>query len=62
MFNELGKYKTNGHFFYEKNDNLREVCNAPKNGVGIYLIYALKNGKLNWHISVQLEKLLKTEW
>ena len=46
MFDELDKYKTNGHFFYEKNDNLREICNAPKSGVGIYLIYALKNGKI----------------
>ena len=46
MFNILEKYKSNGHFFYEKNDNLREVCNAPRSGIGIYLIYALKKGKV----------------
>ncbi|NLP59508.1 hypothetical protein, partial [Lutibacter sp. B1] len=46
MFDELEKYKTNGHFFFEKNDDLREFCNAPKSGIGIYLIYALKKGKI----------------
>ena len=46
MFEELDKYENCGHFFYEKNDNLREICNAPKSGIGIYLIYALKNGKI----------------
>ena len=46
MFDELEKYENSGHFFFEKNDNLREICNAPKNGIGIYLIYALKNGKI----------------
>jgi len=46
MFDELEKYKLNGHFFFEKNDNLREICNAPKSGIGIYLIYALKNGNI----------------
>ncbi|WP_139959994.1 hypothetical protein [Flavicella sediminum] len=46
MFEELEKYENSGHFFYEKNDNLREICNAPKSGIGIYLIYALKNGKI----------------
>ena len=46
MFNILEKYKSKGHFFYEKNDNLREICNAPKSGIGIYLMYALKKGKV----------------
>ena len=46
MFEELDKYESSGHFFYERRDNLREICNAPKSGIGIYLVYALKNGKI----------------
>jgi len=46
MLDELEKYKSNGHFFFEKNDNLREICNAPKSGIGVYLIYALKKGNI----------------
>lgn len=22
------------------------MCNAPKNGIGVYVVYALKNGKI----------------
>ena len=44
MFDELDKYKSNDHFFFTKNVELKEVCNAPKNGIGIYLVYALKEG------------------
>lgn len=46
MFDELDKYKSNGHFFFSADDELSTVCNAPKNGVGIYIIYALKGGKI----------------
>tara|TARA_R110002072_G_scaffold301970_5_gene483149 strand:+ start:26 stop:451 length:426 start_codon:yes stop_codon:yes gene_type:complete len=47
MFEELEKYKKTNHFFYSKNDDLKDVCNAPNNGIGVYLIYALKNGKID---------------
>jgi len=46
MFDELEKYKSNGHFFFGEKDELGIVCNAPKNGMGIYIVYALKNGKI----------------
>ena len=46
MFDELEKYESNGHFFFRENDELGKVCNAPRNGIGIYIVYALKNGKI----------------
>jgi hypothetical protein len=46
MFKQLEKYKSNGHFLFCVNDELRKVCNAPKNGVGIYIVYALKKGEM----------------
>ena len=46
MFQELEKYKSNGHFFFSENDKLGEVCNAPKDGIGIYLVFALKGGRI----------------
>jgi len=47
MFDELEKYKLNDHFFFKPSDNLGLVCNAPTDKVGVYIIYALKNGKIN---------------
>ena len=46
MFKQLEKYKSNGHFLFCVNDELGKVCNAPKNGVGIYIVYALKKGEM----------------
>ncbi|PIB28404.1 hypothetical protein BFP77_09510 [Maribacter sp. 4U21] len=46
MFDELDKYKSNGHFFFSADDEILTVCNAPKNGVGTYIVYALKGGKI----------------
>lgn len=46
MFDELEKYDSNGHFFFGVEDDLGKVCDAPKNGLGIYMVYALKNGKI----------------
>jgi len=46
MFDELRKYKTNGHFFFNPTDSLEEVCNAPANKNGVYVVYELKNGKI----------------
>ena len=44
MFDELRKYESNGHFFFSQELELKSVCNAPKNGIGIYIVYKLKNG------------------
>ena len=46
MFDELGKYKHNDHFFFKSTDNLGQVCNAPTDKSGLYIIYALKNGRI----------------
>lgn len=46
MFDELEKYESNGHFFFSVHDELGKVCDAPKNGLGVYIVYALKNGKI----------------
>ena len=46
MFKQLDKYKSNGHFFFSKNEELKSTCNAPINGIGVYVVYALKGGKI----------------
>ena len=46
MLDQLEKYASQGHFFFSQEDELQEVCNAPKNGMGVYIIYALKNGRI----------------
>lgn len=46
MFDELSKYDHNDHFFFSPYDNLGQVCNAPTDKCGLYIIYALKNGRI----------------
>lgn len=46
MFDELSKYKSKNHFFFSKKNELGEVCNAPKNSSGVYIVYELKHGKI----------------
>lgn len=46
MIDELDKYKNNNHFFFSGSDDLKSVCNAPEDGIGVYLVYALKNGEI----------------
>ena len=46
MFDVLEPYKSTDHFFLAENTTLEKVCNAPKNGVGVYLVYQLKNGRI----------------
>jgi hypothetical protein len=46
MFDELNKYKQNDHFFFKPTDNLNSVCNAPTDKSGVYIIYQLKNGRI----------------
>ncbi len=47
MFDILNPYESNDHFFYSANQNLKDVCNAPKKGVGVFLVYELKDGRIN---------------
>jgi len=46
MFDELAKYRQNDHFFFKPSDNLEQVCNAPTDKIGVYLIFALKGGRI----------------
>lgn len=46
MFDELSKYKQTNHFFFKVTDNLSQVCNAPTDKSGVYIIYALKGGRI----------------
>lgn len=45
MFDELTKYKHNGHFFFERGQTLSQVCNAPEQA-GVYYILMLRKGKI----------------
>ena len=47
MFDELEKYKNNDHFFFDEREPLSEVCNAPKDKSGVYVVYELVRGKVN---------------
>lgn len=47
MFDDLNKYKDNGHFFFEPANKLNSVCNAPTDKSGVYVIYELRKGKVN---------------
>jgi len=42
----MEKFESNGHFFFGPNDELDRVCNAPKKGVGVFIVYELKNGRV----------------
>lgn len=46
MFDELKKYKQSDRFIFSQKDNLREVCNAPPDKSGLYIVYALGAGKI----------------
>jgi hypothetical protein len=46
MFDLLKKYENAGHFFFSASDDLQEVCNAPTDKAGAYLVYALRKGKI----------------
>ena len=47
MFDELNKYKSNGHFFFNPGSDLRKVCNAPKDGIGVFYILRLAKGRID---------------
>lgn len=46
MFDELSKYKQKDHFFFKPTDSLSEVCNAPRDKSGVYLVHALRGGRI----------------
>lgn len=46
MFDELAKYNLNGSFFFQATDRLEEVCNAPRDQFGVFLVYALRKGRV----------------
>ena len=46
MFDVMEEYESNGHFFFQPNEELDRVCNAPKKGAGVFIVYELKNGRV----------------
>jgi hypothetical protein len=36
---ELDKYKVNGRFSFKQGEILKDVCNAPRDGSGVYIVY-----------------------
>lgn len=46
MFEQLDKYDQKGHFFLYPDGLLKDVCNAPTDKSGVYLVYALANGRI----------------
>lgn len=47
MFDELKKYKNNGHFFFKKGDSLKEVSKDVSDLPGVYYVIQLARGKVN---------------
>ncbi|MDD5569638.1 MAG: hypothetical protein PHD97_00605 [Bacteroidales bacterium] len=46
MLDDLTKYKQHDHFFFGQRDDLKNVCNAPTDKSGVYIVYALTRGKV----------------
>ena len=46
MLDQLNKYEENDHFFFQPTDNLADVCNAPTDRAGVYVIHELARGKV----------------
>jgi len=46
MFDQLNKYRKKGHFFFSPAYALQDVCNAPADRDGVYLVYELKLGRI----------------
>lgn len=47
MFDELKSYKNKGHFIFRSDEKLSEICNAPTDKGGVYLVYALAKAGIN---------------
>ena len=46
MFDELEKYKTNGHFFYERGADILKLSQKLPNETGVFYILKLTKGKI----------------
>jgi len=46
MFDETKKYKKNGHFFFKKGENLKEVSKSVPDLPGVYYIVRLSKGRI----------------
>src|SRR5450759_2005110 len=46
MFDETKKYKKNGHFFFNKGENLKEVSKSVPDLPGVYYIVRLSKGRI----------------
>jgi hypothetical protein len=46
MFDKLTKYKNKNHFFFTTKEELENVCNAPNDKSGVYIVYELKSGRI----------------
>ncbi len=46
MFDVLSDYKEQDHFFFTGDKTMEKVFNAPKLGMGVYLVYQLKDGHI----------------
>jgi hypothetical protein len=47
MFQEPKKYTDKGHFFFEADNDLEKVCNAPIDKDGVFKVIELRNGIIN---------------
>lgn len=47
MLQEPEHYTESDHFFFEFNDELEKVCNAPKDRQGVFKIIELRKRKIN---------------
>lgn len=47
MFQEPKDYTDNDHFFFEAEQELEQVCNAPKEKDGVLKVLELRNGRIN---------------
>jgi hypothetical protein len=46
MFDETKKYKNNGHFFFKKGDNLKQITKSVPDLPGVYYIIRLAKGRV----------------
>ena len=47
MFDELEKYKINGHLFYKQGDDILKLSQKLPDEPGVYYILKLSRGKIN---------------
>ncbi|PCJ80526.1 MAG: hypothetical protein COA49_08645 [Bacteroidetes bacterium] len=47
MFQEPKDYTAADHFFFESEQELELVCNAPKEKNGVFKVLELRNGRIN---------------